>query len=169
MVIRRLAWGLAAMAVAGLGAGTPPASLPAPVSTVETPTAPAVVRPGVSALSVRDAAEVAPEDLTFTARAVIVFADTPAHAAFRSQVDLINRDPAGLAARDVVVLLDTDPANASSWRRKLRPVGFSLVILDKQGTVIDRKPFPWNSREIGRAIDKTPESRAENARARAGG
>lgn len=168
MVIRRLAAGLAAMAVAGLGAGTPPPSLPSPIPRIEAPAPAAVVRPGSPTLAVRDAADVAPEDLTFTARAVVVFADTPEDPAFQSQIDLIDRDPASLAAREVVVVLDTDPAKASPWRRKLRPVGFSLVILDKQGTVIDRKPFPWNSREIGRAIDKTPESRAENARARAG-
>ena len=29
------------------------------------------------------------------------------------------------------------------------------------GTVIDRKPFPWDTREIGRAIDKTPVRRGE--------
>lgn len=165
------------MMVAAMGAGTPPAPGPASTPASDAASGPAErpsVRPAAPAavqapdLALHQASGVAPEDFVFASRPVVVFADTPDDPAFRSQLDLIARDAAYLAQRDVVVVVDTDPAQQSAWRRKLRPVGFSLVILDKQGVLVDRKPFPWSAREIGRAIDKTPESRAENARARAG-
>lgn len=165
------------MMVAAMGAGTPPAPGPASTPASDAASGPAErpsVRPAAPAavqapdLALHQASGVAPEDFVFASRPVVVFADTPDDPAFRSQLDLIARDAAYLAQRDVVVVVDTDPAQQSPWRRKLRPVGFSLVILDKQGVLVDRKPFPWSAREIGRAIDKTPESRAENARARAG-
>lgn len=165
------------MIVAAMGAGTPPAPGPASTPASDAASGPAErpsVRPAAPAavqapdLALHQASGVAPEDFVFASRPVVVFADTPDDPAFRSQLDLIARDAAYLAQRDVVVVVDTDPAQQSAWRRKLRPVGFSLVILDKQGVLVDRKPFPWSAREIGRAIDKTPESRAENARARAG-
>jgi hypothetical protein len=55
-----------------------------------------------------------------------------------------------------VVLTDTDPLARSAIRIKLRPRGFAMVIVDKDGKVVTRKPSPWDIREIGRAIDKTP-------------
>lgn len=177
MLSMRWTAGLAAMMVAAMGAGTPPAPGPASTPASDAASGPAErpsVRPAAPAavqapdLALHQASGVAPEDFVFASRPVVVFADTPDDPAFRSQLDLIARDAAYLAQRDVVVVVDTDPAQQSAWRRKLRPVGFSLVILDKQGVLVDRKPFPWSAREIGRAIDKTPESRAENARARAG-
>ena len=48
------------------------------------------------------------------------------------------------------------PAASSPWRRQLNPRGFSLVMLDKDGQVKQRKPSPWSVREITRAIDKFP-------------
>ena len=56
----------------------------------------------------------------------------------------------------MVVLTDTDPAAMSDLRRKLRPRGFMLAIIGKDGGVKMRKPFPWDVREITHAIDKFP-------------
>jgi hypothetical protein len=41
-------------------------------------------------------------------------------------------------------------------RTALRPRGFAVVIVDKDGRVLQRKPLPWDVREITAAIDKTP-------------
>ncbi|MBV0892323.1 DUF4174 domain-containing protein [Paracoccus sp. Z118] len=150
-----------------MGAGTPP---PPPVSIPRATDPPAVVAepepaPARPQLEIHAAADVSPEELLFNARPVIVFAPSPDDPAFVTQIDLLRRDPQALAQRDVVVLVDADPAAQSAWRSRLRPVNFSLVVLDKQGMVIERKPFPWTPREIGRAIDKTPEARSERVRA----
>jgi hypothetical protein len=41
-------------------------------------------------------------------------------------------------------------------RTKLRPRGFMVVLIGKDGGVKLRKPFPWDVREFSRSIDKMP-------------
>lgn len=89
-------------------------------------------------------------------RPVIVFADSESDPRFVEQMRLLAKDPAGLLARDVVVVVDTAPQNRTALRQALRPRGFSLVIIGKDGASKIRKPLPWSVREIGRAIDKMP-------------
>lgn len=105
--------------------------------------------------------DVAMEELLYHKRPVVVFADSPEDPAYLQQMALLARDKGELAERDVVVITDTDPAARSVWRQKLRPQGFSLVLLDKDLHPIIRKPLPWDLREIGRAIDKFPLRRNE--------
>ncbi|UFM63549.1 DUF4174 domain-containing protein [Paracoccus sp. MA] len=112
--------------------------------------------PAERELTVLPAAEADPAEFMWQARPVVIFADTAADPAFVEQLTALQRDPAPLLARDVVVVTDTDPATASVWRRQLRPEGFSLVLMDKDGQVKQRKPVPWSVREITRAIDKFP-------------
>jgi hypothetical protein len=76
--------------------------------------------------------------------------------AFVEQMRLLAERPEVLRERDVIVLTDTDPAARSAIRDKLRPHGFDLVLIDKDGRVAFRKPVPWDLRELSRAIDKTP-------------
>ena len=89
-------------------------------------------------------------------RILVVFADSPDHPLFVEQIELLLTQPDDLVDRDVVILTDTEPSAESPLRTKLRPRGFALVIIGKDGGVGIRKPFPWSVREIGRAIDKMP-------------
>lgn len=89
-------------------------------------------------------------------RPIVVFANSPNDPAFVTQMELLADGLDDLAARDVIVLTDTDPETLSPVREKLRPRGFMLVILSKEGQVQLRKPFPWDVREISRSIDKLP-------------
>jgi len=41
-------------------------------------------------------------------------------------------------------------------RTKLRPRGFMLVLIGKDGGVKLRKPLPWDVRELSRTIDTMP-------------
>lgn len=118
-----------------------------------------------TALHVLAADEVAPSELQWQSRVVAVFADTGADPAFVRQLQELQAQPAALMARDVVIVTDTDPAAASEWRRNLRPEGFSLVVIDKDGQVKARKPLPWTVREIARTIDKFPSRLEETGRA----
>ncbi|MFD1795877.1 DUF4174 domain-containing protein [Paracoccus aurantiacus] len=118
-----------------------------------------------STLHIVEATEVTPDSLLWQARPVVVFADTAADPAFLTQIRSLQGLPAPLIERDVIVITDTDPAAASEWRRNLHPRGFSLVIIDKDGQVKQRKPVPWSVREISRAIDKFPLRREEIGRA----
>jgi len=96
------------------------------------------------------------EQFRWIARPIVVFADTPADPAFQRQMALLRARPEALAERDVVIIVDTDPEAASEVRTTLRPRGFMLVILGKDGQVEIRKPAPWDVREISRTIDKMP-------------
>ena len=107
------------------------------------------------------AADVVLADLLYVNRAVVVFADSPEDPNFQRQMALIARDTGDLAARDVLVIVDTDPAAATAVRTALRPRGFSLVLLEKDGKAVLRKPLPWDLREITHAIDKSPLRRQE--------
>ena len=103
-----------------------------------------------------DAAEVDLDDFLWLARPVIVFADTDRNPDFQRQVSLLEVRVNELASRDVVVITDADPDADTDLRRKLRPRGFMLAIIGKDGQVKLRKPSPWDVREITRSIDKMP-------------
>ena len=93
------------------------------------------------------------EEFQWIARPVIVFADTPADPRFIEQMEMLTDRPDALLERDVVILYDTDPSARSDIRTALRPRGFSIVIIGKDGTVGLRRPAPRDVREIVRAID----------------
>lgn len=89
-------------------------------------------------------------------RPVVVFADSPADPRFEQQLALLLAETDALIERDIVVLTDTDPTLQSDLRTKLRPRGFMVVLVGKDGGVKLRKPIPWNVRELSRVIDKMP-------------
>ena len=108
-----------------------------------------------------DAAEVDLEELLYIARPVVVFANSPRDPAFIEQLEEIESEIDRLVERDVIVVLDTDPRNRSALREQLRPRGFMLVLIGKDGQVKLRKPLPWTVRELSRSIDKMPMRRRE--------
>jgi hypothetical protein len=112
-------------------------------------------------LPVLDATGVTMAEFLWLKRPIVVFADSPNDPAFITQLEYLAEQPQALADRDVVVIVDTDPSAASFFRQKLRPRGFSLVLMDKDGGIEIRKPRPWDVREITRAIDKFPLARQE--------
>jgi len=95
-------------------------------------------------------------DQEYLKRPLVVFADSPDDPSFIRQMDLLARAYSELEERDVILVTDTDPAAKSEWRQKLRPRGFSLVIMDKDLKAVIRKPIPWDVREITHSIDKLP-------------
>ncbi|MEF3046966.1 DUF4174 domain-containing protein [Pseudotabrizicola sp. L79] len=107
------------------------------------------------------ASEVAFDSLLYVARPIVVFADSPNDPNYLRQMELLAADYPSLQDRDVILITDTDPAAKGEWRVKLRPRGFSLVLMDKDLKPVIRKPLPWEVREITRAIDKFPLRRQE--------
>ena len=103
-----------------------------------------------------EAADVDLADFLWIARPVVVFADTPRQPAFEEQMELLLDRQDELVARDVVIIVDTDPAARTALRTKLRPRSFQLTLIGKDGGVKLRKPFPWDVRELSRSIDKMP-------------
>jgi hypothetical protein len=101
-------------------------------------------------------------------RPLVVFADSPADPRYTLQMEYLTQRLEYLDERDVVVLTDTDPSADSQLRERLRPRGFMLVLMGKDGTIYLRKPLPWDVREISRVIDKMP-MRQQEMRDRRGG
>ncbi|MEJ6479627.1 MAG: DUF4174 domain-containing protein [Octadecabacter sp.] len=102
------------------------------------------------------ASEVNLNEFVWIARPVIVFADSENDPNFRRQIELLQERPEFLAERDVVIITDSRPDDPSDARTRLRPRGFMLVLMGKDGQIELRKPAPWTVREISRSIDKMP-------------
>ncbi|MDO5528971.1 MAG: DUF4174 domain-containing protein [Paracoccus sp. (in: a-proteobacteria)] len=172
--MRHLILILAVFAVAAMGPGrstdAPPRERVNPPSAAEVSERQAQTRPDAAPapagdLRVIDAADALPQDFLWTARPVVVFANTADDPAFVQQMREFQQSPRLLVERDVIIVTDTDPAAQGPWRIQLRPRGFSLVVMDKDGEVKQRKPAPWSVREISRAIDRFELRRQEIGRA----
>ena len=124
--------------------------------------------PSERTLPIIDAATVELDDFLWTNRLVVVFADTPADPRFAEQMQLLQSRPFDLIERSVVVLTDTDPDAQSSVRTALRPRGFQVTLIGKDGEVELRKPSPWSARELSRSIDKMPLRQQEVREQKAG-
>ncbi len=103
-----------------------------------------------------EATDMTPDDILWQLRPLIIFADNPLDPRFQRQMDLVSAEIDELAERDVIVIVDTDPTARSTWRTMLRPRGFMLALLAKDGTMQLRKPLPSNVRELSASIDKIP-------------
>lgn len=103
-----------------------------------------------------DAADVDLDSLIWQVRPLMVFATSPNDPQFQQQMDLLTARPDELAERDVMIIVDTDPAARTDVRLKLRPRAFMLALIGKDGQIKLRKPAPWDVRELSRSIDKMP-------------
>jgi hypothetical protein len=100
-------------------------------------------------------------DLLWIARPIVVFADTPNDPRFIQQMTMLDERPVELEDRSVVILTDTDPAARGPLRLHLRPRGFGLVLIDTDGSIVQRRPAPTTAREIINLIDRLPSRRQE--------
>jgi hypothetical protein len=101
------------------------------------------------------------DELLWIARPIVVFADTPEDPRFLRQLEMLEERLSELEDRDVVILTDTEPEVVGPLRRKLRPRGFNLVLIDIDGTVAQRRPAPITARELINLIDRMPSRRQE--------
>ncbi len=106
--------------------------------------------------TVFDGSEINLAELQWVLRPLVVFADTPSDPRFRQQFDLLMADIDQLVERDVIIITDTNPNEMSDVRTRLRPRGYMMTLVDKDGRVALRKPSPWSVRELSRSIDKMP-------------
>ena len=106
-------------------------------------------------------AEINLDDFLWVNRPIVVLADSPDDPRFLEQLRLLEERLPDLKERDVVVITDTDPSQQTDLRQALRPRGFMLILIGKDGGIKLRKPSPWSVREISRVIDKMPMRRQE--------
>lgn len=96
------------------------------------------------------------EAFEYLARPLVIFGDSPRQPQVLEQLRLLEADARSLMLREVAIVIDTDPDARSLVRQTLRPRGFGVVLVDKDGRVTLRRPAPLSVREIARAIDRTP-------------
>ena len=126
--------------------------------------APAQQTPAVAVERGRGNAASQPDlaDLLWIARPLVVFADSASDPRFAQQMQMLEEGLTELTDRDVVILTDTDPAAEGPLREELRPRGFGLVLIDKDGLVAQRRPAPTTARELINLIDRMPSRRQES-------
>lgn len=144
MVLAALPWMGAAQQIAGMGPEAPPDGAPE-----------------VAQLRILEATGLDPAAFLWTARILAVMANSPNDPAFIQQMREIAAGADRLVERDVVVITDTDHGANSPLRRMLRPRGFMLAIIEKDGAIAQRRPAPRDAREIAAIIDRFPLRRQE--------
>ena len=118
--------------------------------------------PAVQALAEEEeAAQPTLEELRWIARPLVIFADSANDPRFTQQLNMLAERESELLDRDVVILTDTDPAARGPLRVELRPRDFGLVLIDRDGSVVQRRPNPTTAREIINLIDRLPSRRQE--------
>ncbi|WP_316014827.1 DUF4174 domain-containing protein [Roseobacter sp. HKCCA0434] len=104
-------------------------------------------------------------EFLWTARPVIVFADTPEDPRFLRQMEEFATAERDLEERSLVLIVDTEGNEA--LRERFRPRGFLMVLVDTDGTVEYRTRLPITMRELVRRVDNMTsreiELRAERA------
>lgn len=125
----------------------------APLAALAQGTTDVAAEVAVDPLAPRSAEGLTLEEFRWIARPIIIFADTPADPRVAEQLSLLAERPAALLERDVVIIVDTDPAARSDIRMALRPRGFNIVVVTKDGAVGLRRPAMRDVRELIRAID----------------
>lgn len=108
-----------------------------------------------------DAREIDVREYVWNHRLVVVMADTPDNPQFGRQLDEIRARAPEFVTRDVVVIFDANPEDQSPLRQVLRPNGFMVAIIDKDGEVKARRPSVRSGRELMGVIDKFPLRRQE--------
>jgi hypothetical protein len=87
---------------------------------------------------------------------IVIFADAPDDADFVAQIDILRPSVDDLAARNVVLLTDTAPSESGPLRQSLRPRGFSIILIDSTGTLVQRRGTVTDAQMLIRQIEQMP-------------
>ncbi len=90
------------------------------------------------------------------ARPLVIFAPSQDDPRLVQQLEWLEDRMDEIEERDVVVIVDVQSDEPSALRAQFHPRDFQILLIGKDGDVKLRKPFPWNVRELSRAIDKMP-------------
>ncbi len=96
------------------------------------------------------------DSLKWVARPIVIFAEAPQDPRLLHQMAEFEGDMEELDAREVEIIVDATPGQMTPLRKRFHPSDFNVIVIDKDGTVIYRKPDPVTVSEIIRLIDRTP-------------
>lgn len=94
-------------------------------------------------------------------RPVVIFAPSAKDADYIQQIAILNHNQAELAERDIIVLSDTSPAAHGQLRSQLKPQGFAVVLVGKDGGMKLRDTTPLSAEVLLSTIDRMPMRKAE--------
>lgn len=94
-------------------------------------------------------------------RPVVIFAPSETEANYVQQMAMLKKTEAELADRDIIVLSDTAPATQGQLRAQLKPQGFEVVLIGKDGGMKLRQQTPVSSAVLLSTIDSMPMRKAE--------
>ncbi len=119
----------------------------------------------ITDLTLEENVDLTIDEFLWQKRLFIIFSDSPFDPNYIEQIGFLEQGVDSLLEREVVVLFDSKPAVESTIRTELRPRGFAIILIGKDGIIYLRKPTTWNVREISNTIDKFP-IRQQEIRAR---
>ncbi|WP_343553923.1 DUF4174 domain-containing protein [Pantoea sp.] len=93
-------------------------------------------------------------------RPLVIFAPSKTDANYISQMAMLRNNADQLADRDIVVLSDTTPAENGVLRSQLKPEGFAVVLVGKDGGIKLRETTPLSSEVLLSTIDQMPMRKA---------
>lgn len=101
------------------------------------------------------------DQLRWTSRPVLVFADGPEDPRLARQLAVLTAEEAGLSERDMVVMTDVAPAGEGDLRRRFAPAGFAVLLIGKDGFVKLRRGAVVEPEELFALVDAMPMRRRE--------
>ena len=93
-------------------------------------------------------------------RPVILFAASQQDAKYIEQVRMLKQQQPALEERDIIVLTDTSPDTKSTLRSQLKPEGFEIVLVGKDGGIKLRETSPLSAEVLLSTIDRMPMRKA---------
>ncbi len=93
-------------------------------------------------------------------RPVVIFAPSETDLNYVHQMAMLEKSKAELAERDIIVLSDTSHASKGHLRAQLKPAGFEVVLIGKDGGMKIRETKPISSEDLLSTIDRMPMRKA---------
>jgi len=116
---------------------------------------------GLAAMPLGASETVSLESHLWKARPLVIFAPAEDDPRLLQQLEWLEARKDEVEERDVVVIIDVEGDESTALRDRFHPRDFQIILVGKDGEVKLRKPFPWDVRELSRAIDKMPMRRQE--------
>lgn len=93
-------------------------------------------------------------------RPLVIFAPSDKDPHYVQQIAMLQKAQADLAERDIIVLSDTSPAANGHLRAQLKPKGFEVVLVGKDGGMKLREQRPISTEALLSTIDRMPMRKA---------
>ncbi|ORM65384.1 hypothetical protein PRCB_22655 [Pantoea rodasii] len=94
-------------------------------------------------------------------RPVVIFAPSKQDSRYQQQITLLESQKTALTERDIIVLSDTSPGDKGQLRSQLKPKGFEVVLVGKDGGMKLRETTPLSAEVLLSTIDNMPMRKTE--------